>query len=151
MSSKNTFDHSDFKHPSIIIEPLNKKLYSITIRSDASDKWMSFLDDALEYDSDNRCWIVNTDEINSFVELIENVSEDVSGSEYSSEEESTDDELVQKTLERRLKSSSKQYEIEDDHVSDSELEDVIAISRRLRFLYKTISNLSKRVDKLESK
>ena len=148
MSSK-SFDHSDFKHPSIIIEPLNKKLYSITIRSDASDKWISFLDDALEYDDENRCWIVNNDEIQSFVELIENVSEDVSNSEYSSEEDSTDDELVQKTLERRLKSASKQTEITDEHVSDSELEDVIAISRRLRYLYKVISNLSKRVEKLE--
>ena len=57
--------------------------------------------------------------------------------------------LIQKTLARRLKSESKQLEIEEHHVSDSEYEDVVSITRRLRYLYKHIKNLEHRIHKLE--
>jgi len=70
--------------------------------------------------------------------------------EESSESSDTDDELIQKTLSRRLTSESKGYEVDDDHVSDSEMEDVISLSRRFRAVYKVVKNLAKRIEKIES-
>lgn len=72
--------------------------------------------------------------------------------EYSSKsDESTDDELIQKTLSRRLKSASSQQIIEEENISDSEMEDVISVCRRLRFLLKNINEIKNKVTELEKK
>jgi hypothetical protein len=161
-----TEDDFKFSHEFISISNLNKKFYKIQLKKHDSssdrisrdmDEWASFLEDALEYSKEHSCWIVNKKEIHDFIELVKNVEEkiydekDSSEEDYSESESSdTDDELVQKTLARRLKSQSKQDEIDEDYVSDSELEDVTSVCKRFRYLYSVIRKLTKRVEDLEN-
>lgn len=72
-------------------------------------------------------------------------------SECEDDSDSTDDELVQKALSRRLMSESTQKEIELENVEDSELEDVVSVCRRFRFLYREIKSLRQRISELERK
>jgi hypothetical protein len=150
----NTENNLNFNHSHISITSLNKKFYGVSLKNNSddkeADKWEDILNESLEYSKENKCWIVNNKEIKEFICLIKNLSNDNSESESESESESsTDDELIQKTLTRRLTSQSKQHSIEQDHASDSEMEDVVSLTRRIRYLYKTISELEKRVSKLE--
>lgn len=68
-------------------------------------------------------------------EEIEEVEEDEENSE------SSDDELIQEVLQRRLKSESENLIIEEDKIDNSDDEDVISLSRRLRFIYKELQEL----------
>lgn len=139
----------NFEHKFISIEPLNKKLLKVDIKED--DKhWEDFLDKSLDYSKENKCWVLAQSELKDFIELIKNVEES-SESDESSSDDSSDDEIIKKTLSRRLKSESKQHEIDESHVSDSELEDTLSTVRRIRALYKRIRGLEKRIEILESK
>jgi hypothetical protein len=156
-------DEIKFNHKYISLSPLNKKFYGVSLKNqkltsdeyDEEEEWRSFLEDALEYSDEHSCWVVSKKEINDFLQLIENVEDKFKNdSKYDDEShdessDDTDDELIQKTLSRRLKSESKQYEIDEDYVSDSQLEDVSSLSRRLRYLYSTVKSLQKRIEKLE--
>ena len=133
-----------FVHKYVSIEPLNKKFLKVTLKED--DKhWEEFLDESLEYSKEHRCWVLIHSEIKDFIELINNVEEE-SG---SSESDSTDDELIKKTLTRRLTSESKQLVIDKDSVEDSQDEDVLSVTRRIRGLYRRIRELEKRCEALE--
>ncbi len=139
----------NFEHKIISIEPLNKKLLKVDIKEDDKD-WEDFLDKSLDYSKENKCWVLAQTELKDFLELIKNVEEESQESDESSDD-SSDDEIIKKTLTRRLKSESKQHEIEESHVSDSELEDTLSAIRRIRGLYKRIKSLEKRIEFLESK
>lgn len=69
--------------------------------------------------------------------------EDDEEEEDEEEEESSDDELIQEVLKRRLKSESKQLVIEEDTIENSDDEDVISLSRRLRFVFNKLKELKK--------
>ena len=137
-----------FEHDFISIEPLNKKYLKVDLAKD-SKSWEDFLDKSLDYSKDHKCWVLVHGELKEFIELLKNV-EDESDSDDSTDD-STDDEEVKKALTRRLKSESKHTEIEETHVSDSELEDTLSIVRRIRGLYKRIRGLEKRIEYLEKK
>ena len=139
-------DDYDFDHDYITVKTLNKKFLMVDLK-EHNKHWEEFLDESLEYSKEHKCWVLIHNEFKDFIELVKNVEE---GSD-SSESDSTDDELIQKTLTRRLTSESKQLVIEDNHVSDSEMEDVLSATRRIRGLYKMIRGLEKRVEYLESK
>ena len=145
-SSRYTDDNeSNFEHEFICIKTLNKKFLMVDLKK--NDKhWEDFLDESLEYSKEHKCWVLVHEELKDFIELIKNVEDD----KDSSESDSTDDELIQKTLTRRLTSESKQLVIEDTHVSDSEMEDVLSSVRRIRGLYKMIRGLEKRIEYLEN-
>jgi hypothetical protein len=49
-----------------------------------------------------------------------------------------------------LTSQSKGHEIDEGHVSDSEMEDVISVCRRFRAVYKLITNMAVRIERLEN-
>ena len=134
-----------FVHEYITIEPLNKKFLKVDLTKEASSTWENFLDESLEYSKEHKCWVLINTEFKDFVELVKNVE----NKESSDESESSDDEMIQKTLSRRLKSASKQLEIDENHVSDSELEDVLSVTRRIRGLYKRVRALEKRIEKIE--
>jgi len=136
-----------FVHKYITIEPLNKKFLKVDLTKEASSTWESFLDESLEYSKEHKCWVLINTEFKDFIELIKNVENKEEDSE--SDSDSSDDEMIQKTLSRRLKSESKELEIDENHVSDSELEDVLSVTRRIRGLYKRIRGLEKRIEKLE--
>ncbi len=133
-----------FVHKYVSIEPLNKKFLKVTLKEDDKN-WEEFLDESLEYSKEHRCWVLIHSEIKDFIELINNVEEE-SG---SSESDSTDDELIKKTLTRRLTSESKQLVIDKDAVEDSQDEDVLSVTRRIRGLYRRIRELEKRCEALE--
>jgi hypothetical protein len=135
-----------FEHEFISIEPLNKKYLKVDIIKD-SKTWEEFLDRSLDYSKDHKCWVLIHNELKDFIELLKNIEEETD----DSSDESTDDEEVKKALTRRLKSESKQTEIEETHVSDSELEDTLSVVRRIRGLYKRIRGLEKRIEYLEKK
>lgn len=148
-----------------------------TDNEDEYDVWRDFLDDVLEYSKEHRCWVLNNTELDDFIYMVKNAnkknrfgsrrrddsrsreesqsessetSESSESSSSSSEDsEDIDDETIQKALARRLMSDSKQLEIESSHISDSEMEDVISSVRRLRYIYRVIDKLSKRVEELE--
>lgn len=171
---KNT-EHISFSHPVISIEFFTKKYYKIHLKHQ-DHYWEEILNDTLDQiepektehiDKNVKFYYLKRNEYDDFVDLVENVEnrkkrndkstqdEDDkdenshSESESSSESSSTDDEAIQKTLTRRLTSQSKGHEIDEGHVSDSELEDVISICRRFRAVYKLITNMAKRIEKLE--
>ena len=133
-----------FVYEHVSIEPLNKKFLKVTLKSD--DKhWEEFLDESLEYSKEHKCWVLVHNELKDFVELINNADDE----SESSESDSTDDELIKKTLTRRLTSESKQLVIDKETIEDSLDEDVLSVTRRLRGLYKRIRELEKRCDALE--
>lgn len=144
VDEKEVESESSFTHDFISVKTLNKKFLMVDLKKE--DKyWEDFLDESLEYSKEHKCWVLVHEELKDFIELIKNVEDD----KDSSESDSTDDELIQKTLTRRLTSESKQLVIEETHVSDSEMEDVLSSIRRIRGLYKMIKGLEKRIEFLE--
>jgi len=163
-------DINDFSHPFLGIYDHNKKYYRVLLKDDNCKKWKSILDDTMEtiYHDSTLYYLLNKKEYKEFLDLVKSVDkkdsknkkddsathraeeESSDTEEESSESSDTDDELIQKTLSRRLTSESKGYEVDDDHVSDSEMEDVISLSRRFRAVYKVVKNLAKRIEKIES-
>jgi hypothetical protein len=135
-----------YSHSHISIFYLNKKFYGISLKDKDDKRWESFLNKTLEYSSEHNCWIVNNKSLRDFTKLVDNHEE--TDSESSS---STDDELIQKTLCRRLTiQKSKQSLIDEHNVSDSEMEDVVSLTRRIRYLLKKVSQLEERVLNLEN-
>jgi|688.fasta_scaffold992895_1 hypothetical protein len=167
-------ENISFNHPNIAVEFFSKKYYKVYLKQH-NDDWSRILNDTLDKievdklenaDKSITYYYLKRNEYNDFIELVENVerklkrshseeekdnNEDEEESESSSESDSsTDDELIQKTLTRRLTSQSKGHEIDQGHVSDSEMEDVISICRRFRAVYKLITNMAVRIERLEN-
>lgn len=67
--------------------------------------------------------------------------------ENEEDSESSDDELIQEVLQRRLKSESENLLIEEDNIQNSDDEDVISLSRRLRYVLKELDNLKNNLNK----
>lgn len=74
-----------------------------------------------------------------------------SESDHSDEDESSEDELIQQTLARKLKYESSQKVIEEEDIENSDLEDVISMCRRVRYLLKANKHLSERIRDLEKR
>ncbi len=165
MTGEKTGETIKFTHPYIVIEFFDRKYYKVFLKQDNSN-WLKRLDDALERIEEEHIsslphkpyYYLKRKEYDDFVELVDkydrkdnNQEESESEvTESSSEESSTDDELIQKTLARRLTRESKGYENDEDHISTSELEDVISLSRRFRSVYKLLKNMAKRIESLEN-
>lgn len=95
---------------------------------------------------------VKKEEHNDEKEEEEESSESESENESENESDSdTDDELIIKTLARKLKYESSHKEIDESEVENSDLEDVVSLCRRIRHLYKIIKNQQQRILKLESR
>lgn len=69
----------------------------------------------------------------------------------STTDSDTDDELIQKALARRIMSESSQKSIEATNIENSDNEDCVSFSRRLRHLYGVIEKLNNRLLALESR
>ena len=118
-----------------------------------------FINENLDYErrGNHRYHLLAKSDLNHFLTEIENIEqgikeeEDEEESGESDEEEDTDDELIQEALDRRLKSESTNSAIEEDHVSDSDMEDVISITRRLRHILKKQTEMERRISSIEKK
>ena len=73
-------------------------------------------------------------------------SESENGSESDEEE---NEETIQQVLARRFKSESTQSVIEEDTIENSEDEDVISSSRRIRYLLKEFNILKNKINDLK--
>ena len=91
-------------------------------------------------------WYVKSDECE---EILASIDEQMDTSD--SEDSDSDDEMIQAALARRFKSESAGKVIEEEKVTDSEDEDVISVSRRMRHLYRTVDDLRKRVVDMEKR
>lgn len=69
--------------------------------------------------------------------------------EESDGNSTSDDELIQLALARKMKSESSQKEIDDEEIKDSDEEDAVSYSRRLRHVYKVLADYRKRIVQLE--
>jgi hypothetical protein len=67
------------------------------------------------------------------------------------ESSSEDDELIQTVLARRLKSESSQKSIQEEDIENSDNEDCISYSRRLRHIYDVIKKQREQISLLENK
>lgn len=68
-----------------------------------------------------------------------------------SDDESSDDELIRAVLARKMKSESSGKSIESETINDSDEEDCVSYSRRLRHIYSVIETLRTRISELEKK
>lgn len=73
--------------------------------------------------------------------------DDIEHEENEDDSESSDDELIQEVLQRRLKSESENLLIEEDNIQNSDDEDVISLSRRLRYVLKELEKLKNNLNK----
>jgi hypothetical protein len=117
-----------------------------------------FINENLDYErrGNHRYHLLAKSDLNHFLTEIENIEQGIKEDESeesgeSDEEEDTDDELIQEALDRRLKSESTNSTIEEDHVSDSDMEDVISITRRLRHILKKQTEMERRISSIEKK
>jgi hypothetical protein len=84
-------------------------------------------------------------------ETAENPDEEESSDDDDDDESSEDDATIQLVLTKNLKHKSNGDIIEDTNVSDSELEESISLSRRLRAVYARLAELERKVALLEKK
>ena len=112
----------------------------VTIRkeidAEISEVISSFLNENFKKNEKNS-WIVRTSELDDLCIEIDNLFLESSSEEDESSSE--DDELIQEVLKRRFKGESEGKVISDLQVVDSEDEDVISLSRRLRHIYTLLS------------
>lgn len=154
-------------------------IVNLKVRNDLDEDWKltlnNFLEDNVHYDKKKNVYQVKHKDFVSFLGDITSLhtrytsmkekrkskktssesksrsaSESESNSASESDSDSTDDELIQQTLTRKLKYESKQSVIPDEVVSDSEMEDVISLCRRMRHLYLEVKALKQRISQLET-
>ncbi len=70
-------------------------------------------------------------------------------SEDNESDDSSEDELIQAVLKRRLQSESSCKSIETETIDNSDDEDCVSYSRRLRHIYKVLKNQRERIIELE--
>lgn len=78
----------------------------------------------------------------------DDVESDQEGSE-SDGNSTSDDELIQAVLARKMKYESSQKEIDEEEIKDSDEEDSVSYSRRMRHVYKVLAEYRKRITELE--
>jgi hypothetical protein len=157
--NKQNVDHPS--HPMLHIIPCSKDNYHIYLNSgidfngELYDKLENLFKDG--FGSKSEPLKYNRQKLNSLItdmnKIIqsydpEDEPEDSSGS--SDDDDDKDNiETIQKVLARRLKSTSSQKTIEEYHISDSEEEDMIKHSRRLRFLLKEVKQMKDEITNLK--
>lgn len=107
------------------------------VEAEVNEVISSFLNENFKKNEKNS-WVVRTSELDDLCIEIDNLFIESSSTEED-EESSEDDELIQEVLKRRFKSESDGKVISDLEVVDSEDEDVISLSRRLRHMYTLLS------------
>jgi hypothetical protein len=137
-------------HPYFNFKESDSKFYEVSIR-EIEDKDLEHNIRGMmntNFDTEKRdkvrVWLVAKSDIKHFLEAIDHLEKgEDNEEEIESESDSTDDELIQKALSRRMKSESSSTLIEENAISDSEMEDVLSISRRLRYIMKRLDIIEK--------
>jgi hypothetical protein len=157
----------------------NGKVCQITIKDDVEKDLYKlleeFLKEKLKFCNKKKAFLVNVSNIDAFLadvdDFTEEWNEDEEEDEDADEEEEDDEDdeeedekkrkqeeedriTIQEAFARRLRLKSRGEMIEDDHISESEQEDRITTTRRIRYLLKVakeLKELRERVEKLENK
>ena len=126
-------------------------------------KAVAALLEQLKYDKKNKCYVLKKSDVEEFLEAIPELlkqiketaenpdEEEPSDDDEDDDESSEDDATIQLVLTKNLKHKSNGDIIEDTNVSDSELEESISLSRRLRAVYARLAELERKVALLEKK
>ena len=138
-------------HPFLIFrETKDKKNYELTLNEledkDLEHNLRSMMNANLstEKRDKGRVWILERKDLDNFLEAVEELQKgELEDDDEEESDSSTDDELIQKALARRMKSESSSDVISEDHISDSEMEDVLSLSRRLRYLMSRVQRIEK--------
>lgn len=101
-----------------------------------------FLDENFKRNGKNPQWFVKSNEADDLCQAVDDIINDI-------DQDESDDELIRETLARRFKSQSSGKTIEDEKLEDSEDEDVVSLSRRLRHMYRLVKQLEARIASLE--
>lgn len=130
-------------HDIIVFNPTKSSgLSLVSVKKEVDDELFnilsSFFDDNFKRNGKNSQWFVKTEDAAALCHQIDKMVEDI-----DDEEDESDDELIQEALARRFKSESSGKVIEEHTLEDSEDEDVISLSRRIRHLYKVIDELKR--------
>jgi len=113
------------------------------VDDDTADMLKNFFDDNFKRIGKTESWMVKSSEAHEICAEIDRQLE-----EMEKEEDESDDELIQEALKRRFKSESSGKHIEEETLDDSEDEDVVSLSRRLRHIYKVVGKLQAQLDHL---
>jgi len=103
------------------------------VDDDTYNLLVDFFDENLKRNGKASQWIIKSNEAKDLCLEVEKILD----------EEESDDELIQEALARRFKSQSSGKHIEKETVDDSEDEDVISLSRRLRHIYTVLDKINK--------
>jgi|LauGreDrversion4_2_1035121.scaffolds.fasta_scaffold60091_3 hypothetical protein len=148
-------------HDQLEITSRDAKLYQIRLKDldnkSLKENLKNLLDEHLTYErfQGEKIYFLKKKEINEFLGAIADVlrdfnnGKDSSSSEDSDDEDSTDDEMIQKALARRFKYKSSLTEIDEGHISESQTEESVSLSRRLRSIYRRLAEIERRLAKLE--
>ena len=148
-------------HDQLEITSRDAKLYQIRLKDldnkSLKENLKTLLDEHLTYErfQGEKIYFLKKKEINEFLGAIADVlrdfnnGKDSSSSEDSDDEDSTDDEMIQKALARRFKYKSSLTEIDEGHISESQTEESVSLSRRLRSIYRRLAEIERRLAKLE--
>jgi hypothetical protein len=147
-------------HTLLFFKERDNSFYEIKLKH-LDDKNLEYsirtlLNEILEYEkiTNDRIWLLHTKDLKTFLESINDLEKDYyyrlnnpSSSEDDSDSDSTtDDELIQKALARRMKSEPSNIVIDNDNISDSEMEDVLSLSRRFRYILNRLDNIEKKLN-----
>jgi hypothetical protein len=150
MSTINT----DITHPLLQIIPCTKDLFHIYLNvgidfsDDLFDKIQTLFKDGLG--TKQKPLKCNTLQLNKIINDLNKCCQEFDPNDDETDDDSDDEEeTIQQVLARRLKSESTQEIIEEDTVENSEDEDTITASRRIRYLLKSIKVLKDEIHNLK--
>jgi hypothetical protein len=111
------------------------------VDDDTYNLLVDFFDENFKRNGKASQWVIKASEAKDLCLEVEKILD----------EEESDDELIQEALARRFKSQSSGKHIDKETVDDSEDEDVISLSRRLRHIYTMLDKINKTQDEILKK
>lgn len=141
-------------HPMLHIIPCSKGTYHVYLNSgidfngELYDKMEALFEKNFGYKDEPLKW--SRDKCETIIRKMNDIlqkhdpeddydEEDGSGSDEDSEDEDNE-ETIQQVLARRLKSESTKDIIDEEELENSEDEDVISLSRRIRYIYSKLKD-----------
>jgi hypothetical protein len=144
-------------HPFFTFKSIDKKFYEISILKIENKNIEHTIRDMMNnvlhtknLDKEQK-WLLPKSDVSSFLDAVYKIehpelNEDNNIPAESDSDSTTDDELIQKALARRMKHETGTTCIKEDKISDSEMEDVLSISRRLRFIMLRLKKIEKQLN-----
>ena len=146
------------QHPILHITQDSKKLYYVFLNKGITFSNPDLLESILKifphgFGSKSVPFYMNQIQLQTLITnlntILSKYNPDSESESESESDEEENEETIQQVLARRFKSESTQSVIEDDTIENSEDEDVISNSRRIRYLLKELNNLKNKINDLK--